>query len=80
MPDGNGHKDEQQKMKYCPLLNKDCIGGECAFYIEMSRVVSGFQQTFGMCSFTATVQILSEMNLKAQQPQQQIQLPKILGR
>ena len=69
---------KELKPKRCPFLNGDCIGTECALYIEMKRVSLGLKQTFGMCGFTAMVQILSEMNLKAQSPQQKIEIPKLM--
>ena len=73
----NGHKEEE-KVKYCPLIDKWCIKERCALYSEMMRSTGGLQQKFGLCSFNATVMLLSEMNMKAQLPQQKIQIPNLL--
>jgi hypothetical protein len=74
----NGHEDEKQEVRHCPFLKECCIEKKCALYIEMKRIVGGLHQTFGMCSFVATVQMMSEMNMKAQQPQQKIQIPNLM--
>ena len=76
MTENNNGKEEQKAN--CPFINSSCTGKGCALYIEMKRVTAGLQQTFGMCSIPAMVQILSEMNMKAQQPQQKIQIPNLM--
>ena len=77
--DGNGSKEVEAKVGKCPFLKEDCIGKRCALYIEMKKVIGGgLQQTFGLCSFNATVQVLSSINLKAPASQQMIQVPKLM--
>ncbi len=73
MPD-NGNKEEE-KVKTCPFLNKYCITDRCTLYTEMMRNTGGSQEKFGMCSFNATLMILSEINMKTQPPHHQIQVP-----
>ena len=73
----NGHKGEEKRLKKCPLLNEYCIEGRCALFTDMMRSVGGLQQKFGLCSFNAMVMMLSEMNMKAQPPQQKMQIPNL---
>ena len=61
----NGHKVE----KKCPW-GLEC--DKCRLSIEMMRVESGLQQKFNQCAFVAMTNMLSEINLKTQAPQQKI--------
>ena len=75
----NGGKEEQEKVRHCPFMDKYCIGKRCALYVEMRKMTGGLLQAFGMCSFNALVQMTSEMNSKTQPPQQQkVQIPRLL--
>ncbi len=78
----NGKQDENnEKGKYCPFLKETCLEDKCALYNEMSNNVVGLKHKFGMCSFSATVLILSQINMRDENRQQQpFQLPNILGR
>ena len=75
---GDNGNEEEQKVKYCPIVKEYCIKERCVLYSEMMRVVGGVQQKFNMCVFAALLLVVSEMNAKAQAPQQKIQLPGIL--
>lgn len=76
--EGNGDKGEV-KVRQCPFMGEYCIKERCALYIEMKKVSGGLVQSFGMCSFNAMVQMMSEVNNKTQVLQQQkIQVPGIL--
>ena len=74
MADGN-NKPEEERTKKCPLLGEWCIKDECALYAEMVRNVAGLQRKGGTCAINAMVVILSEINIKAHPPQQQVKLP-----
>ena len=69
MQDGNGHKvptgDNKIQEKQCPFLKAECLQGGCALWSMLNRNVGGLQQTFGACSISAMVLILSEINQKA---------------
>ena len=69
--------DKENLQKCCPFLNEECIGEKCALHSELRSAGGGLQRTFGTCSFTAVVLILSEINQKTMMGQQrQIQLPQ----
>lgn len=74
----NEHKDTEERLKKCPLLNEYCIKERCALWADMTRQAGGLQQKFGMCSFNAVVMILSEINAKTQPPQQKINIPNLV--
>lgn len=76
--DGKQQKGEGKRLKMCPLLKEYCIEGRCALFTEMTRNAGGLQQKFGLCSFNAMVMMLSEMNMKAQPPQQKMQIPNLI--
>ncbi|KKL19781.1 hypothetical protein LCGC14_2462040 [marine sediment metagenome] len=73
----NDKGNEGEKVKHCPMINEYCIMDRCALYTEMMRQTGGLQQKFGMCSFSAVVMILSEMNMKAQTQQEQVSIPNL---
>lgn len=64
----NGQKED----KKCPF-GLEC--DKCRLFNEMTNGAGAGQRKFGLCSFNATVMILSEMNMKTQLPQQKIQIP-----
>lgn len=73
MADGNGHNEDNQKVKDCPFGN-EC--DKCSLYIDLTRNVGGVQQKFKACAFGAMVVILSEINQKMATNAQKIELPK----
>ena len=64
----NGHKEE----KKCPFMI-ECA--ECRLSIEMMNYAT--QQKFSMCSIVATATMLSEINMKTQAPQPQLNIPNL---
>ena len=64
----NGSKPE----KKCPL---DKVCDECLWSIEMMNYAT--QQKFSMCSIVATATMLSEINMKTQAPQPQLNIPNL---
>ncbi len=76
----NNNGQEETRRKKCPFLGEWCIKDACAIYVEMTQHMGGMQRKMGMCSFSATNMILSELNNKTQLPQQKIMSPSPLLR
>ena len=76
MSNGNGSNDGvEERTKKCPLLGEWCIGEACALHTELTQNMGGLHRKMGLCSFNATIMMLSEMNQKLQTPPPRIQLP-----
>jgi len=72
-----GNNGDERKKK-CPFLNDWCIGEACAISTEMAQNTGGVLQKFTMCSFSALVMMISEINAKTPPPlPQKIQIPKL---
>ena len=83
MPNGNGKGDKEElRKKKCPFLKEWCIKDACGLWAEMFQNRGGVQMKVGMCSYPASILLLSEINQKTQPPQQQqrrIEIPGLRG-
>lgn len=77
--DKEDERENQDKVKYCPFLDKYCIKERCALYVVLTMKAGLQQQKLGACGFNAVIQILSEINQKTQVPQQSFKIPNLRG-
>ena len=61
----------EQTPKTCPLLNKPCIGGECAWLVVLRSSNLGLMKQQGICGIPAISVILT----MPQPQQQQFKMP-----
>jgi hypothetical protein len=67
---------EQGEGKKCPW-GMECE--KCRLSIEMMSSMNGLQKKYMMCSLTAMVTILSELNAKTQVKQETLSIPRLYG-
>ena len=62
----------EEKKKWCPFLDKYCIGEKCALLMGVQQERMGMKSQVGVCVFLALAMIMSS---RPQPPPQRINLP-----
>ena len=70
-------KDTDAGMKWCPFLNKECIGDKCNIYMTIQQQALGVKKQVGVCSLTALVMIMAAKKPPTPPPVQRLDLPNL---
>lgn len=68
----------EEKKKWCPFLDKYCIGEKCALRIPIQQERMGVRTQANICVFQALVMIMSSRPPQ-QPPMQKLNLPDLRG-
>lgn len=68
----------EDKKKWCPFLDRYCIGDKCALLMGIQQERMGVRSQMGMCVFLALAMILSSPR-QQQPPMQKLDLSGLRG-